>query len=268
VSDRKTLSKKLRFEVFKRDDFTCQYCGVQPPKVVLEVDHIHPVAEGGTDDQENLITACDKCNRGKGKRMLGDKIIRPDADLMWLQTQQEIAELKRFQKAKKQREKVIAETIQGLQDYWFAISSLDWCPSYEVCRRLLVSNSPEVIEYAFSVVTPKIESGQLRGADEWRPYMYSVCRNKRNDSHPWVERMEELRGKVESLEAEKQMYRAFLALVLDAGDWTVDGVCGPLEFDQQTYAVLHNELLQESTMVEWRSTDEGKTWKLWVKHNG
>ena len=35
------MSKKMRFDVFKRDGFQCQYCGSTPPSVVLEVDHIH-----------------------------------------------------------------------------------------------------------------------------------------------------------------------------------------------------------------------------------
>lgn len=65
VSNRKTLSKRVRFEVFKRDLFTCQYCGATPPGVVLEVDHIDPVAEGGGDEETNLVTACFDCNRGK-----------------------------------------------------------------------------------------------------------------------------------------------------------------------------------------------------------
>lgn len=64
--NRKPLSKKTRFDVFKRDAFTCQYCGSVPPAVVLEVDHIKPVCVGGSDDKENLITACFDCNRGKG----------------------------------------------------------------------------------------------------------------------------------------------------------------------------------------------------------
>lgn len=67
---RKPLSKKTRFEVFKRDSFTCQYCSAKPPKVPLEVDHIIPVKSGGTNDVENLITACFDCNRGKGAREL------------------------------------------------------------------------------------------------------------------------------------------------------------------------------------------------------
>ena len=56
TNKRKSISKKNRFEVFKRDSFTCQYCGASAPDVLLEVDHIKPVASGGTNDILNLIT--------------------------------------------------------------------------------------------------------------------------------------------------------------------------------------------------------------------
>ena len=72
MANRKPISKKMRFEVFKRDKFTCQYCGRTAPDVILEVDHIKPVAEGGTNDLINLVTSCKDCNRGKGKRELSD----------------------------------------------------------------------------------------------------------------------------------------------------------------------------------------------------
>jgi hypothetical protein len=65
TNKRKSISKKLRFEVFKRDCFTCQYCSSKPPKVPLEVDHIIPVCKGGKNNIDNLITACFDCNRGK-----------------------------------------------------------------------------------------------------------------------------------------------------------------------------------------------------------
>lgn len=74
--ERKNLSKKIRFEVFKRDMFKCQYCGKSPIKdqdVVLEVDHIVPVAEGGSNEMINLVTSCWDCNRGKGPRKLDDR---------------------------------------------------------------------------------------------------------------------------------------------------------------------------------------------------
>lgn len=75
MSKRKTISKKLRFEVFKRDSFTCQYCGKSAPNVILEVDHINPVSKGGTNDLLNLITSCRDCNRGKSNRELSDDSI-------------------------------------------------------------------------------------------------------------------------------------------------------------------------------------------------
>lgn len=63
--ERTAISKRLRFEVFKRDCFECRYCGASPPGVLLECDHIDPVAYGGRTEIDNLVTACQACNRGK-----------------------------------------------------------------------------------------------------------------------------------------------------------------------------------------------------------
>jgi len=84
MGKRKAISKKTRFEVFKRDGFTCAYCGGQPPKVVLHCDHIVPVAEDGTNDIDNLVTACDACNLGKGARSLAalPKTVAEKADIL------------------------------------------------------------------------------------------------------------------------------------------------------------------------------------------
>lgn len=59
------LTKKIRFEVFKRDGFKCGYCGQTPPAVILEIDHIEAISKGGSDDINNLLTSCFDCNRGK-----------------------------------------------------------------------------------------------------------------------------------------------------------------------------------------------------------
>lgn len=66
------LTKKTRFEVFKRDKFTCQYCGEKAPDVVLHVDHVQPKSKRGSDDPLNLVTTCMECNLGKGARELSD----------------------------------------------------------------------------------------------------------------------------------------------------------------------------------------------------
>lgn len=62
----------LRFEVLKRDKFQCQYCGAKAPDVLLHLDHIHPESKGGETIALNLVTACSKCNLGKGARLLSD----------------------------------------------------------------------------------------------------------------------------------------------------------------------------------------------------
>jgi len=75
MAERKAISKKLRFEVFKRDNFTCQYCGRMAPDVILEIDHINPVKNKGTNDILNLVTSCRDCNRGKGAKKLSENDI-------------------------------------------------------------------------------------------------------------------------------------------------------------------------------------------------
>jgi len=72
MAKRKALTKKTRFEVFKRDSFTCQYCGKAAPDAVLQVDHIRPVSKGGDNEIVNLVTSCRSCNAGKSDRELSD----------------------------------------------------------------------------------------------------------------------------------------------------------------------------------------------------
>ncbi len=68
---------KLRFEVLKRDDFTCQYCGrnVKQDKIKLHVDHIIPKSKGGEDIISNLRTSCSACNLGKSDILLNYRIL-------------------------------------------------------------------------------------------------------------------------------------------------------------------------------------------------
>lgn len=72
---RKSISKKTRFELFKRDSFACQYCGQSAPEVILEPDHINPVHNGGDNNLMNLVTSCFDCNRGKAGNLLSDKSV-------------------------------------------------------------------------------------------------------------------------------------------------------------------------------------------------
>lgn len=61
--ERARVSAAVKLAVFRRDGFRCVQCGGQED---LEVDHITPIAAGGTSDRENLQTLCRACNAAKG----------------------------------------------------------------------------------------------------------------------------------------------------------------------------------------------------------
>ena len=63
---RRSLPPKLRFAVFARDGWRCVYCGKSAADSILHVDHRISVVNGGDDSLENLATACEECNLGKG----------------------------------------------------------------------------------------------------------------------------------------------------------------------------------------------------------
>lgn len=68
---RALMTSKLREEIKKRDNYTCQHCGnsiYNEPNLLLEVDHIVPVSRGGKTEPENLQTLCWRCNRSKGAK--------------------------------------------------------------------------------------------------------------------------------------------------------------------------------------------------------
>lgn len=73
---RKPIRAAVRFAVLTRDKFTCQYCGAGP-ETKLHVDHVQPLAWQGTDDFENLLTACRDCNLGKSDAHIWDTILAP-----------------------------------------------------------------------------------------------------------------------------------------------------------------------------------------------
>ncbi|MYS16585.1 HNH endonuclease [Streptomyces sp. SID4982] len=65
------VSKRLRYEILRRDNHACRYCGATAPDVKLNVDHVIPQALGGTDKPDNLVTACADCNSGKTSSLPG-----------------------------------------------------------------------------------------------------------------------------------------------------------------------------------------------------
>jgi HNH endonuclease len=65
MTERTPVSKALRFQILRRDNHACRYCGAKAPDATLTVDHVLPVTLGGQTVAENLVTACQDCNQGK-----------------------------------------------------------------------------------------------------------------------------------------------------------------------------------------------------------
>lgn len=120
MPNKRKISQKLRFEVFKRDAFKCQYCGKSAPLVVLHIDHVTPIAKGGTNDLMNLVTSCVECNLGKGPRKLDDMTsitrVQQQAELlnekrqqmeMMFQWHQELKDLEQVQ-------------VDRISEYWIS----------------------------------------------------------------------------------------------------------------------------------------------------
>jgi len=129
--------------------------------VLLEVDHIHPVAEGGENDSENLITACEDCNRGKSSKLLTDRIVRPDADLMYLEAMQEAAELQRYLDSKHLRNDARTALINDIQNDFAVSGDLDWYPTARTIECMLWHNSPEDVSAAATTTGRLIATGKF-----------------------------------------------------------------------------------------------------------
>ena len=111
------ISKRLRYEILRRDNHTCRYCGESAPDVKLTVDHVTPVALGGSDDPTNLVAACKDCNVGKSSSSPDSALVEDvSADaLRWSAAIQKAAEVMRAESA-----------AQNDRHQWFLDEWKDW----------------------------------------------------------------------------------------------------------------------------------------------
>ena len=78
-----------RRNLFKRDHFTCQYCGCRPGTSELTIDHVHPRSRGGVSSWENCVLACVACNHRKANMLpdeLGWKLLKEPVEPRWAPT--------------------------------------------------------------------------------------------------------------------------------------------------------------------------------------
>lgn len=178
---RKSLSPKIRFEVFQRDSFTCQYCGRKTPAVILEVDHIIPVKKGGGDDFENLRTSCWECNHGKGGTPLSATTGPDDPYLASVEIAEREMQIKAYNEILAKRLARENKEIECVRENWGRLCPNAWtAPSSASLRPWLrklaeveILEAVEIVSEAMSRPGPKRVdySGALS-------YFYAVLRNK------------------------------------------------------------------------------------------
>lgn len=148
------VSVRVRFEVLKRDDFTCRYCGRRSPEVVLQVDHVVPQCQGGTDDPMNLVTSCWECNSGKGDAPLSQILTGEDphdAAILLLERERQLREYNRVLSDVLERKQ---QALIRLRKYWQAATGVDLAPADQTCILNLLDAVPEAVlaEAAFAAV--------------------------------------------------------------------------------------------------------------------
>lgn len=178
---RKSIGKRLRFSIFERDGFQCQYCGKTPEHdVVLHVDHIVSVKDGGTNEKENLVTSCRDCNLGKSSKSI-TKRKQTEEDI-----KQSLAELEdrleQLQRLTKYRQKIQQQKIK--------ISSLERQQISEVSDREYTENLLEklcqikqgvkeegIFFNALQIVESKFPVGSGVTQSTYLSYLRGIIRN-------------------------------------------------------------------------------------------
>ncbi|AMU20847.1 HNH endonuclease [Mycobacteroides abscessus] len=108
------VTKRLRYEVLRRDNYSCRYCGRSAQEVKLTVDHVVPVALGGGDEASNLVAACADCNNGKSSVPVDAPLVADVAAdaLRWSRAMQQVADYRVKQFAQDQ------ETLKRFAEMW------------------------------------------------------------------------------------------------------------------------------------------------------
>ncbi len=182
---RKPISTRTRFEIFKRDGFKCLYCGKSPPGVLLHVDHVLPVAEGGTNEIANLATACQECNLGKSDILLSQKpaSLKETEEL----ERERFAQLQAYNSWLSEKRQQESRWLRQISDVWVALDGEDpgRCRIGQA-RELMVSQfltrlpAEEIID-ALSVTYSK---SWIRKEHDRTRYFAGVCWNKIKERAP------------------------------------------------------------------------------------
>ena len=234
------IGKKLRFDVFKRDGFTCQYCGRMAPDVVLQIDHVDPVKNGGGNDVLNLITACFDCNSGKGAKKLTDR-----QEIQKQQEQLKLLSLKKEQleflvkwreelQALSESEVKIAESEIYKHNNKYMLSDAGRLAVKDLIKRFGINEVLEVIPTAYTTYdTANTKESWVAAFNK----IGGICKNKRiekeDPTFPYRQRAyfvfrknfpvyneTRVKNAIRSIVKDEETLRVFYEIVDSSRNWT------------------------------------------------
>lgn len=182
------MRPSLRFEVFKRDRFTCSYCGKCPPNVLLEVDHVLPRSAGGKDSIENLTTACWDCNRGKGSKMLEEGITPTVSAETVANLRERNKQARAYAKLVREERELAEQSVQDVIECWavrFGAVEVQgqWTCSAHFPERPSIARYIRGIGLQRVLEAVDIAAGKFRHSYGSQPsrYFYGICRNMQSE---------------------------------------------------------------------------------------
>lgn len=181
------VSKRVRFEVLRRDKYTCRYCRATDTE--LTIDHVTPVALGGNDHPDNLVAACRDCNAGKSSTNPDAPTLEPltDAAIAYEKARAKVVRRKARESKKRhdEQQKVLWRWESNFGHY--PTMSEDWRKSVNTWlgRGLTVERICEAID---------ITAGRDLPAARAYSYMAKICWN-------WITELEtEIKAELKSPE--------------------------------------------------------------------
>ncbi len=167
----------------RRDDHTCRHCGASAPEAKMTVDHVIPVALGGSNDPTNLVTACSDCNAGKSSSTANSQVVE-DVDMkaaQWAKAMEIVAHGRRVEREER------LMTLDFLESHWQYSSEtyqdlpLDWESSVFqfIAAGLDVEDLTELMSIALEMRTV---------TNKWR-YFCGCCWGRIRESQDQAQRI-------------------------------------------------------------------------------
>jgi len=217
---------RLRFEILRRDNHQCRYCGAAAPDVKLTVDHVVPESLGGSDAPSNLVAACTSCNAGKAS-------IAPDSALVDDVAADALRYSSALRRAMEERSEKFSDLVGEIDRFGAAWArwgygageqrveverANDWRQTVE---RWLVGGLT-IDELVYNI--PAAMNDKIKGGNEWR-YFCGIGWNMLSELQEHARELAALGDVVEA--SPSPMWRC-----AECGAPDPPAVCSPCAFDQ------------------------------------